>query len=185
MNAVGRHRLRCRHRLLHSGADVPSGRRRLDLRRHPGRPARHAFVPRFEPMEVLLDHPDREGDARAVRADHDQHAREPRPLRRVRHLARCSFILYGASPMPEGVLRKALEAMPHVRLMHGYGMTEASPHRHPARPALHGARRPHRRPHQVVRPGRARLRGADRRCRSAGGAARHGRRDRGARRQRS
>ena len=29
--------------------------------------------------------------------------------------------------MPEGVLRKAMELMPHVRLMHGYGMTEASP----------------------------------------------------------
>ena len=29
--------------------------------------------------------------------------------------------------MPEGVLRKAMQVMPHVRLMHGYGMTEASP----------------------------------------------------------
>jgi long-chain acyl-CoA synthetase len=38
-----------------------------------------------------------------------------------------SFILYGASPMPEGVLRKALEVMPRVRFMHAYGMTEAAP----------------------------------------------------------
>jgi long-chain acyl-CoA synthetase len=38
-----------------------------------------------------------------------------------------SFILYGASPMPEGVLRRAMQVMPHVRLMHAYGMTEAAP----------------------------------------------------------
>ena len=29
--------------------------------------------------------------------------------------------------MPEGVLRKAMQVMPHVRLMHAYGMTEAAP----------------------------------------------------------
>jgi long-chain acyl-CoA synthetase len=37
------------------------------------------------------------------------------------------FILYGASPMPEGVLRRAMQVMPHVKLMHAYGMTEAAP----------------------------------------------------------
>ena len=42
-------------------------------------------------------------------------------------LSTLRFILYGASPMPEGVLRKAMQVMPHVRLMHGYGMTEAAP----------------------------------------------------------
>jgi long-chain acyl-CoA synthetase len=42
-------------------------------------------------------------------------------------IASLSFILYGASPMPEGVLRKAMQLMPRVRLMHAYGMTEAAP----------------------------------------------------------
>jgi long-chain acyl-CoA synthetase len=37
------------------------------------------------------------------------------------------LILYGASPMPEGVLRKAIEVMAHVGMIHGYGMTEAAP----------------------------------------------------------
>jgi long-chain acyl-CoA synthetase len=36
-------------------------------------------------------------------------------------------VLYGASPMPEGVLRKAMQMMPSVGFMHAYGMTEAAP----------------------------------------------------------
>ena len=56
----------------------------------------------------------REGDARAVRADHDQHAGQPLRASASSTSRRCRFILYGASPMPEGVLRQALEVMPHV-----------------------------------------------------------------------
>ena len=87
---------------------------------------RHAFVPRFEPMEVLL----------TIQTEKVTHAQfVPTMINMLVNHARfaefdigtLSFILYGASPMPEGVLRKAIEAMPHVRLMHGYGMTEASP----------------------------------------------------------
>jgi acyl-CoA synthetase (AMP-forming)/AMP-acid ligase II len=37
------------------------------------------------------------------------------------------FILYGASPMPEGVLRLALQHMSHVRFVQAYGQTEMSP----------------------------------------------------------
>ena len=73
---------------IHSGADVPSRRRRLDLRRHHGgRPPRLRAALRAG--RGAADHPDREGDARAVRADHDQHDRQPSALRRVRHHARC------------------------------------------------------------------------------------------------
>jgi long-chain acyl-CoA synthetase len=36
-------------------------------------------------------------------------------------------ITYGASPMPDAVLRRALEMLPHVRFGHAYGMTEAAP----------------------------------------------------------
>ncbi len=87
---------------------------------------RHAFVPRFEPVEVL----------QTIAREKVTHAQfVPTMINMlVNHprfaefeLSRLSFILYGASPMPEGVLRKAMEVMPHVRLMHGYGMTEASP----------------------------------------------------------
>ncbi|CAN5922024.1 long-chain fatty acid--CoA ligase [soil metagenome] len=87
---------------------------------------RHAFVSRFEPVEVL----------QTIQNDKATHAQfVPTMINMlVNHprfaefdLGTLSFILYGASPMPEGVLRRAMQAMPHVRMMHGYGMTEASP----------------------------------------------------------
>jgi long-chain acyl-CoA synthetase len=36
-------------------------------------------------------------------------------------------LLYGASPMPEAVILKALEVIPHVEFYQAYGQTEASP----------------------------------------------------------
>jgi long-chain acyl-CoA synthetase len=42
-------------------------------------------------------------------------------LSSLRHLA------YGGSPMPEAVIRKTLEVLPHVRLTQAYGQSEASP----------------------------------------------------------
>jgi long-chain acyl-CoA synthetase len=36
-------------------------------------------------------------------------------------------IAYGASPMPDAVLRKAIEMLPGVGFVHAYGMTEAAP----------------------------------------------------------
>ena len=87
---------------------------------------RHAFVPRFEPVEVL----------QTIQTEKVTHAQfVPTMINMlVNHprfgefdISTLSFILYGASPMPEGVLRKAMQVMPHVRLMHAYGMTEAAP----------------------------------------------------------
>jgi long-chain acyl-CoA synthetase len=42
-------------------------------------------------------------------------------------LSSLKYILYGASPMPEGVLRKALDVLPGCAFIHAYGMTEAAP----------------------------------------------------------
>jgi long-chain acyl-CoA synthetase len=87
---------------------------------------RHAFVPRFEPVEVL----------QTIQTEEVTHAQfVPTMINMLVNHARfsefdtrtLSFILYGASPMPEGVLRKAMQVMPHVRFMHAYGMTEAAP----------------------------------------------------------
>jgi len=36
-------------------------------------------------------------------------------------------IAYGASPMPDALLRRAVELLPDVRFVHAYGMTEAAP----------------------------------------------------------
>ena len=87
---------------------------------------RHAFVPRFEPVEVL----------QTIQTEKVTHAQfVPTMINMlVNHprfgefdISTLSFVLYGASPMPEGVLRKAMQLMPHVRMMHAYGMTEAAP----------------------------------------------------------
>ncbi len=42
-------------------------------------------------------------------------------------LASLVDILYGASPMPEAVVRRAMEVMPHTRFHHAYGQTESAP----------------------------------------------------------
>ena len=42
-------------------------------------------------------------------------------------LSSLKCIFYGASPMPEGVLRKALQVFPNCQFVHCYGMTEAAP----------------------------------------------------------
>jgi len=42
-------------------------------------------------------------------------------------LTSLNWFLYGASPMPEGLLRQALEAVPHVSFFQGYGQTEMAP----------------------------------------------------------
>ncbi|MDP6705938.1 MAG: long-chain-fatty-acid--CoA ligase [Alphaproteobacteria bacterium] len=36
-------------------------------------------------------------------------------------------LVYGASPMPEAVIRRAVEVMPHVEFTHAYGQTECAP----------------------------------------------------------
>jgi long-chain acyl-CoA synthetase len=87
---------------------------------------RHAFVPRFDPVDVL----------QTIQTEKVTHAQfVPTMINMlVNHprfsefdIKTLSFVLYGASPMPEGILRRAMQMMPHVRLMHAYGMTEASP----------------------------------------------------------
>lgn len=42
-------------------------------------------------------------------------------------LSRLKSLLYGASPMPEAVIMKAMEVIPHVDFYQAYGQTEASP----------------------------------------------------------
>lgn len=42
-------------------------------------------------------------------------------------LASLELILYGASPMPEGVLREAIEKLPNAKFVQAYGQTELAP----------------------------------------------------------
>jgi long-chain acyl-CoA synthetase len=86
----------------------------------------HAFVPRFDPVDCLET-------IQAEKVTHGQYvptminmlANHPRV--RDYDLSSLRYILYGASPMPEGVLRKALEVLPGCQFIHAYGMTEAAP----------------------------------------------------------
>lgn len=42
-------------------------------------------------------------------------------------LSSLKTLVYGASPMPEGVLRDAIQKLPHVQFVQGYGQTELAP----------------------------------------------------------
>ncbi len=88
--------------------------------------ASHRFIAKFEPgaaltaleehkvtnalfvpvmMNMVLNHPDIE----------------------KRDLSSVRGILYGASPMPEAVIKRGMEIMPTVGFYHSYGQTETAP----------------------------------------------------------
>jgi long-chain acyl-CoA synthetase len=87
---------------------------------------RHTFIPRFDPVEVLQNvQAERVTNATLVPTMVNMVVNHPRfPEFDISSL---KLVLYGASPMPEGVIRKAMAAMPTVKFMHAYGMTEAAP----------------------------------------------------------
>jgi long-chain acyl-CoA synthetase len=62
-------------------------------------------------------------------------------------------IIYGASPMPEAVIRKAMEELPQVRFIQAYGQTEASPVLTMLGPEDHAPDGPH--PERLKSAGRA------------------------------
>jgi long-chain acyl-CoA synthetase len=49
------------------------------------------------------------------------------PMLAEHDLSALERILYGASPMPEAVIAKVLEVLPHVEMVQAYGQTEAAP----------------------------------------------------------
>ncbi len=87
---------------------------------------RHVFVPRFDAADCLLTM----AQERVTHA-----ALVPTMINMLVNdssvddfdLSCLAYITYGASPMPEGLLRRALEALPNCRFIHAYGMTEAAP----------------------------------------------------------
>ncbi len=88
--------------------------------------AQHVYVPSFDPEAVLnaveeyqVTHLLLVPTMIGMLLQHPSFSAE-----RVRSV---QFILYGASPMPEGVLRLALQHMSHVRFVQAYGQTEMSP----------------------------------------------------------
>jgi acyl-CoA synthetase (AMP-forming)/AMP-acid ligase II len=49
------------------------------------------------------------------------------PTFRPEQLKMLKSYIYGASPMPEGLLRQAMQVMPHVQFFQAYGQTEMAP----------------------------------------------------------
>lgn len=84
------------------------------------------FLPAFEPTEVM---------ATIEREKIQRMLMVPTMINRVVHeptlptydLSSLEGVLYGASPMPEAVIRKALSVLPHTRFYQAYGQTEAAP----------------------------------------------------------
>ncbi len=87
---------------------------------------RHIFIPGFDPtvvLEAVQEH--KITDMLIV----------PTMINMLVHhpdignydLSSLRQLTYGASPMPEAVIRKALDVMPHVDFTHAYGQTECAP----------------------------------------------------------
>lgn len=85
----------------------------------------HVFLPAFSPDAVLrLVAEHKVTDTLVVPAM--LQALVDCPTRPEHETASLSNILYGASPAPESLMRRAMEAFPNARLTQGYGMTESA-----------------------------------------------------------
>ncbi len=87
---------------------------------------RHVFAPRFDPVTFLeLVQRERVTDATLVPTMLNMILSHPRfPEFDVSSLVR---LYIGASPLPEALLRRAIDALPHVKLQQAWGMTETAP----------------------------------------------------------
>jgi len=86
----------------------------------------NVIVPAFEPglvMQTLQD----EGITSALLVPTMINMVVNHPKLPNYDLSRLRSLLYGASPMPEAVILKAMEVIPHVEFYQAYGQTESSP----------------------------------------------------------
>jgi long-chain acyl-CoA synthetase len=86
----------------------------------------NVFLPAFEPTRTLQALQD-EGISCALLVPTMINLVVNHPAIGDYDLSRLRALLYGASPMPEAVIRKALEVIPHVLFYQASGQTEASP----------------------------------------------------------
>lgn len=87
---------------------------------------KHVFLPRFDPaafLRMVEEH--RVTTALIVPTMINMLVHHPDVL--TRDVSSFEDLLYGASPMPEAVIRRAIEVMPKVRFTQAYGQSEASP----------------------------------------------------------
>ncbi len=87
---------------------------------------RHVFIPGFEPVAVLnaiQEH----GITDTLLVPTMINMLVHHPDVGTYDLSSLRQLTYGASPMPEAVIRRALEVMPDVNFTHAYGQTECAP----------------------------------------------------------
>src|SRR6516225_9540528 len=84
---------------------------------------RHVFVPRFDAADCLQTM-EQEKVTHAVYVPTMLNMLVSHPAAGDVDLSSLKYIVYAASPMPEGVLRKALQVFPNCQFIHAYGMTE-------------------------------------------------------------
>ncbi|WP_369211423.1 acyl-CoA synthetase [Streptomyces flavofungini] len=86
----------------------------------------HVILPGFEPQAVLAAI-QRHRTTSALLVPTMIQALVDHPSLPQHDLSSMRSIVYGASPMPEAVLRRAMRAFPGVDFIQAYGMTEAAP----------------------------------------------------------
>jgi long-chain acyl-CoA synthetase len=86
----------------------------------------HVFVPAFDPADVLSTIA-REKVTHGLLVPTMINVLVNFPKVREFDVSSLKRVAYGASPMPEAVLRKALAELPSVKFAQAYGMTEAAP----------------------------------------------------------
>ena len=87
----------------------------------------HAVIPAFNPEQVLDSiERDRVTHLLLVPTMIQMLADHP-PMKEARDLSSLQMIVYGASPISEAVLDRAMAALPGVGFVQAYGMTELSP----------------------------------------------------------
>jgi long-chain acyl-CoA synthetase len=86
----------------------------------------HVFVPAFDPADVLAT-VQREKVTHGLLVPTMINLLVNSPQIAEHDVSTLKRVAYGASPMPEPVLRKALEVLPGAKFAHAYGMTEAAP----------------------------------------------------------
>lgn len=88
--------------------------------------AKHAFIPKFDVIDALAAI-ERHKVTNSVFVPTMVNMIVNHPDVGRYDLSSLRGVLYGASPMPEAVILRALQVMPEVEFTHGYGQTESGP----------------------------------------------------------
>ena len=86
----------------------------------------HAYVPAFAP-DAVLERIERDRVTNVTLVPAMVNMMTAAPGAAARDLSSVRLVGYGASPMPEAVLKRAMAMMPNARFLQAYGQTECAP----------------------------------------------------------